>query len=159
VREEREDGLLLRSSHDGYAGSFGLVHQRTLLLTRDGSRLEGEDMFLPASGGALPANSRDGYAIRFHLHPAVKASRVNEGQGVMLVLSERDVWSFSAEGAQIELEESVYLGAADGPRRTSQMVIYGNARERAQVNWSFSRPSSATTGNRRRPGEAPELPL
>jgi uncharacterized heparinase superfamily protein len=159
AREEREDGLLLRSSHDGYAGPFGIVHQRTLLLMRDGSRLEGEDMFLPASGGALPANSRDAYAIRFHLHPAVKASRVNEGQGVMLVLSEREVWSFSAEGVQIELEEGVYLGAPEGPRRTLQMVIYGSARERAQVNWGFSRSSSAATATRRRPGEAPELPL
>jgi uncharacterized heparinase superfamily protein len=77
----------------------------------------------------------------------------------MLVLSEREVWSFSAEGVQIELEEGVYLGAPEGPRRTLQMVIYGSARERAQVNWGFSRSSSAATATRRRPGEAPELPL
>jgi uncharacterized heparinase superfamily protein len=158
AREEREDGLLLRASHDGYAGGFGIVHQRTLLLTRDGSRLEGEDMFLPASGNALPANGRDAFALRFHLHPRVKASRVNDGQGVMLVLPDRDVWTFTAEGAPIELEESVYLGATDGPRRTQQMVIYGNARETTQVNWNFAR-SSPVAAPRRRPGEAPELPL
>jgi uncharacterized heparinase superfamily protein len=159
AREEREDGLLLRASHDGYAEGFGIVHQRTLLLTRDGSRLQGEDIFLPASGNALPANGRDAFALRFHLHPSVKGSRLNDGQGVMLVLPDRDVWNFTADGAPIELEESVYLGGTDGPRRTLQIVVYGNARETAQVNWNFTRSSPAVAGTRRRPGDAPELPL
>jgi len=159
AREEREDGLLLRASHNGYADGFGIVHQRTLLLTRDGSRLQGEDTFLPASGNALPANGRDAFALRFHLHPSVKGSRLNDGQGVMLVLPDRDVWNFTAEGAPIELEESVYLGGTDGPRRTLQIVVYGNARETAQVNWNFTRSSPAATSARRGPGEAPELPL
>jgi uncharacterized heparinase superfamily protein len=158
-REEREDGLLLRASHNGYADGFGIVHQRTLLLTRDGTRLEGEDMFLPAGGNAPPANGHDGFAVRFHLHPSIKASRVNEGHGIMLVLPDRDVWTFSGEGAAAELEESVYLGGPDGPRRTQQIVVYGNARENAQVNWNFMRLPPNAGGGRRRLDEAPELPL
>jgi uncharacterized heparinase superfamily protein len=77
----------------------------------------------------------------------------------MLVLPDRDVWNFTADGAPIELEESVYLGGTDGPRRTLQIVVYGNARETAQVNWNFTRSSPTATGTRRRPGDAPELPL
>jgi uncharacterized heparinase superfamily protein len=159
ARDENEDDLVLRASHDGYADGFGIVHQRTVLLARNGARLQGEDMFLPASGNALPSNGRDAFAVRFHLHPSVKASGVNDGQGVMLVLADRDVWSFTAGGAPVALEESVYLGGTDGPRRTIQIVIYGNARETPQVNWNFSRSPPGAATSRRRSGEAPELPL
>jgi uncharacterized heparinase superfamily protein len=159
AREENDESLVLRASHDGYADTFAIVHQRTLLLARDGTRLQGEDMFLPASGNALPGNGRDAFAVRFHLHPAVKASGVKDGQGVMLVLPDRDVWTFEAGGAPVALEESVYLGGAEGPRRALQMVVYGNAREIPQVNWSFTRSSPGVATPRRRPGETPELPL
>src|SRR5262249_50775881 len=44
AREEREDGLLLRASHDGYLSRFGIMHQRNILLLADGSRVDGEDL-------------------------------------------------------------------------------------------------------------------
>ena len=35
------------------------------------------------------------------------------------------------------LEESVYLAGPDGPRRSVQIVIYGNARAVPRVHWTF----------------------
>ena len=67
--------MMLRLSHDGYADRFGVVHQRTLRLSPDGRRLDGEDVFVPAHGESLPARRGDDFAVRFHLHPPVKASR------------------------------------------------------------------------------------
>ena len=49
----------------------------------------------------------------------------------MLVLPNRDVWTFEAYDQRVELEESVYLAAPHGPRRTEQIVIHGDARGRA----------------------------
>src|SRR4051794_1744353 len=69
AREEQPDGMLLRASHDGYADIFNVVHQRVLVLSTDGRRLDGEDLFTPASGQAIPAD-RDQFALRFHLHPS-----------------------------------------------------------------------------------------
>ena len=71
----------------------------------------------------------DEFAVRFHLHPAVKANRLTDGHGVMLMLPNREVWTFNAYEDRVELEESVYLAGTDGPRRTVQIVIYGRARK------------------------------
>src|SRR5690606_26633969 len=38
----------LEASHDGYAGRFGLIHRRILILRDDGTELRGEDLLVPA---------------------------------------------------------------------------------------------------------------
>jgi uncharacterized heparinase superfamily protein len=68
------------------------------------------------------------------------------------------VWTFSAYEDQVELEESVYLGASDGPRRTTQIAIYGRARKVPRVRWTFSHMNPAAAGAAAE-GEQPELPL
>src|SRR5204863_10159483 len=73
AREEREDAIILRASHDGYADRFGVVHQRALKLAAEGTRVDGEDLFVPPSADMLPANAQDEFAVRFHLHPSIKA--------------------------------------------------------------------------------------
>ena len=158
AREERGDALILRSSHDGYVDRFRVVHQRALKLASDGSRLDGEDLFVPSDGDLLPTTVEDEFAIRFHLHPAIKANKLTDSHGVMLMLPNREVWTFTAHEDRIELEESVYLSGADGPRRTMQIVVYGRARKVPRVHWSFMHvsPQSGRTRNR---GEEPELPL
>ncbi len=35
------------------------------------------------------------------------------------------------------IEESVYLAGSDGPRRAVQIVIYGHARDKPKLRWSF----------------------
>jgi uncharacterized heparinase superfamily protein len=158
AREDRDDDVVLRVSHDGYAERFGIVHQRSLMLTAGTRRLDGEDAFLPAQGKALPQGAKDEFAIRFHLHPAIKANRLTDGHGVMLMLPNREVWNFDAHEDRVELEESVYLAGAEGPRRTLQIVIYGRARQVPRVHWTFSHVTPEKAAARRR-GEEPELPL
>ncbi len=159
TREERADGLLLRASHDGYASRFGVIHQRTVMLLADGSRLDGEDVFVGSRADALPSSAQDEFAVRFHLHPAIKANRLTDGHSVMLMLPNRDVWNFSAYEDRVELEESVYLAGNDGPRRTIQVVIYGHARKVPRVQWSFTHVTPSAGGARRDRGEEPQLPL
>ena len=111
---------------------FGVIHTRAMRLSPDGRALDGEDTFAPADGRALPRKAGDEYAIRFHLHPAVKASRLADGYGVLLLLPDREMWRFSTYGDTVEIEESVFLAGSDGPRRTVQIVIYGHARQQAE---------------------------
>jgi uncharacterized heparinase superfamily protein len=158
-REEPEGALVVRASHDGYAEAFGVVHQRTLMMLNDGTRLEGEDVFLPHDGDILRRDVEDEFAVRFHLHPAVRANRLTDGHGVMLVLPDRDAWMFNAYEDHVELEESVYLGALEGPRRTTQIVIYGRARKVPRVRWTFTSMSSGVVAAREEHFEQPELPL
>jgi uncharacterized heparinase superfamily protein len=159
-REAVADGDLLTTSHDGYLARFGVVHRRVLMAAHDGSRLDGEDTLAPPPGGRIKGSSAD-YALRFHLHPSVKASRLSDARGVMLVLPNRDVWTFEALDDKVDLEDSVFLAGNDGPRRTTQIVIRQNARQVSSIRWSFARSktSPAATTARRNARREPELPL
>jgi uncharacterized heparinase superfamily protein len=159
-REAVTDGELLNTSHDGYLARFGVLHRRALMMAPDGSRLDGEDTISLAPGARIKGNETD-YAIRFHLHPSVKASRLSDARGVMLVLPNRDVWTFEAFDDKVDLEDSVFLAGNDGPRRTAQIVIRQDSRHATSIRWSFVRSatSPATTNARRNARREPELPL
>jgi uncharacterized heparinase superfamily protein len=159
-REEVANGILLTASHDGYAARFGLVHRRVLLLAHDGLRVDGEDTVTPVPGARVRDIPTD-YVLRFHLHPSVKASRLSDARGVMLVLPNRDVWTFEALDDKVELEDSVFLAGNDGPRRSAQIVVRQDCRHASSIRWSFVRSSSsaAAASARRNARREPELPL
>ena len=161
AREEQADAIILRTSHDGYADIFNVIHQRVLMLAADGRRLDGEDSFTPARGALIPAD-RDQFAVRFHLHPSVKANRLSDGHSAMLAMPNKEVWTFSAYEDRVDIEESVYLAGPDGPRRTVQLVIYGRARNTTHVQWTFAPHAvqgTAPAGARRGRDDEPQLPL
>jgi uncharacterized heparinase superfamily protein len=159
VRDEQADGLLLRASHDGYVDDFGVVHTRAVRVSADGRALDGEDSFAPPEGRTLSVDVGDEYAVRFHLHPSIKANRLSDGRGVILLLPDREVWTFATLADSVQLEESVYLAGTDGPRRTVQIVIYGHARSEPAVRWSFRHTPPAPPGARPERADEPELPL
>ena len=162
-REELSDSITLRAGHDGYADRYGILHERTVTLARDGARLDGEDLFLAADGGPQIRGKQDQYAIRFHLHPSIKASRLTDGRGVLLMMPNKEVWTFSAGDNRVQLEDSVYLAGNDGARRAVQLVISGQARSTPRVVWSFAQANAgalATSGTTRRVREKePRPPL
>ncbi len=135
VERRDEDVVSLSASHDGYRGDFGIVHERRLAVAPDGGRIDGEDLFTVVSGGS----DNPAYAVRFHLHPLVRASRTRDHNRVILAPERGDPWEFYAGGADISVEESVYLGGLDGPRRTDQIVLHGRCRHSPRVNWRLER--------------------
>ena len=159
-REAVPHGELLTTSHDGYLAKFGVIHRRVLMVSQDGARLDGEDTLSAAPGGKIKGNESD-FALRFHLHPSVKASRLSDARGVMLVLPNRDVWTFEAMDDKVDLEDSVFLAGNDGPRRTAQIVIRQDSRHAPSIRWSFVRSTTtaAQTNARRNARREPELPL
>jgi uncharacterized heparinase superfamily protein len=159
-REVVANGVLLTTSHNGYQAGLGVVHRRVLLVSHDGSRLDGEDTVTPTRGARIKANQSD-YALRFHLHPSVKASRLSDGRGVMLVLPNREVWSFEALEDKVELEDSVFLAGNDGARRTAQIVIRQDSKRAPSIRWSFVRSTTTATATstKRSARHEPELPL
>jgi uncharacterized heparinase superfamily protein len=159
-REVVSNGELLTTSHDGYVQRFGLIHRRVLMASPDGTRLDGEDTISPAPNARVRNNETD-YVLRFHLHPSVKANRLTDARGVMLVLPNRDVWTFEALDDKVDLEDSVFLAGTDGPRRTAQIVIRQDTHHASSIRWSLTRSSTspAATNARRNARREPELPL
>jgi uncharacterized heparinase superfamily protein len=163
-REERPDAIVLRAAHDGYASRYGIVHERTVTLANDGTRVEGEDVFLAADGSPQIRTTQDHFTVRFHLHPAIKATRLSDGHGVLMMMPNKEVWTFSAGENRVQLEESAYLASNEGARRAVQLVIEGHAQTTPRVAWSFqqaspSAPTTAGTGRRVHEEEEPQLPL
>ena len=107
----------------------------------------------------MPAG-RDQFALRFHLHPSIKANRLTDGHTAMLLMPNKEVWTFTAYEDRVDVEESVYLAGPDGPRRTLQVVVYGRARKMMRVQWAFAQvPAAALAAARRDRSEEPQLPL
>jgi len=150
AREDHNGGTLLRAAHDGYSDEFGVIHQRALMLSADGKRIDGEEFFTATRSNASLVG-RDNFAVRFHLHPMIKANRLTDSHGAMLLLPNKDVWSFNPYEDRVEIEKSVYLAGNQGPRRTTQIVIYGHARKIARVQWTFSFAAASPIGIVRRP--------
>ena len=90
--------------------------------------------------------------LRFHLHPAVKASRSQDGQTVMLVLPNGQSWAFEADGLPLALEESVFFAAADGLRRTEQIVVRLEVPKRAVGALALRAPRAGAGALRGRGG-------
>jgi uncharacterized heparinase superfamily protein len=131
-RDEAEGNLWLEANHDGYLVPFGLVHHRRLYLSAGGEDLRGEDR--------LTGTGKRPFVIRFHLHPQVSASMVQNGQAVLLRLASGAGWRLRATGGELSLADSVYLGRRGEIRRTQQIVIAGTkADEEAVVKWALGR--------------------
>lgn len=155
-RREAPEGTGVTASHDGFARRFKLRHQRSIALSSDGAHLVGEDMVVSSRARGLPVDAP--VAVRFHLHPMVKASRIRDGKAVLLVLPNRTVWEFVADDVEIALEESVFLGGADGARRTEQIVLHGRTRATPVFRWRFEK-RAREPGPPRGDTVSSELPL
>jgi len=131
-------GLMLTLSHDGYAPLNGVVHTRRLTLASDGRVLQGEDWLAADAPLIKPSN----FAIRFHLHPRVQASLIQNGEAALLRLPSGGGWRFSKGAGHLALEPSIYCGAGATPRKTQQLVLTGvTDGSSASVNWSFTEES------------------
>ena len=144
-REPSEGGEMLIARHDGYARPFGLIHQRSLWLASDGMRLEGQDLLLqdePARRGIAkrrrPPKALT-FAVRFHLHPSVRAILAEGGASVRLDAGSGGTWQFEAGSHGISVEDDIFFATRQGRRRSTQVVIEGVAAAGLAIDWSFAR--------------------
>ena len=147
-RNEEDMGVWLEGVQEGYRELYGLSHRRRVFLAADGGDLRGEDaLFRPVEDGAPPnVEARYRFAIRFHLHPTVRASLSRDAMSALLVQPNGDGWRFRTDGGPVRLERSVYLAAGAPPQRATQIVVQGEAepfgagdRPPNRVRWAFQR--------------------
>ena len=155
----------LRASHDGYDQRFGITHVRRLRLAANGELLLGVDQLIAPNG--LKGTARDNggeFAVRFHLNPSARAELSQDGKTALISLPDRDGWRLTSKQGDVLIEESVFLADAKGPRRTSQIVIYGSmgGANEASVSWSLERIAMTSNDMSERTDESvetSELPL
>ncbi|MGZ5923565.1 MAG: heparinase II/III family protein [Rhizomicrobium sp.] len=131
-RVETPQGWSVEASHDGYMVPFGLRHERQVTVSQQGLAVTGADRVLPKPARA---HQTIPFTIRFHIHPDVRVSP-SQGGGILLKLPNGEGWRFRT-GAQLTVEESVYLGG-DTVRRTEQLVISGSVKDKpVETAWIF----------------------
>ena len=132
-RVEADGNIWIDARLTGYAGIPESIHQRRLYVTATGGDLRGED--------TLSGCGNQPISVRFHLHPSVKASSVQDGGSVLLRLPSGG-WRFRATGGETSLQESVYLGVAGEAKRCEQIVVSAATQGgHAQIKWGFTRLS------------------
>lgn len=135
---ERSDGsIILDASHNGYLGRFGLIHYRSLVLDRGGTRLSGLDR-LASPKGHLRLKRDLPFSIHFHLHPEASVHEI-EGPTSVAFGSGHERWRLEAEGAPLSVEESIFFADSAGPRESLQIVLRGATFGESEVRWSLAR--------------------
>jgi uncharacterized heparinase superfamily protein len=140
--DERETTIV--ASHDGYLKRFGLIHERKLTLQTSGGRLEGRDRL---TAEHKPAAKEARYAIRFHIHPSVALTSIWNGLGVLLQTANGAALAFEAGGLPVNVEESIFFAAPEGPRSCEQIVIHGVTSDINEVHWAFSLAAPCADGD------------
>jgi uncharacterized heparinase superfamily protein len=139
-RTEDNDASRLEASHDGYVRAFGLVHKRSLMLGNDGKELRGADQLI--ARGRRKIRESVSYAVRFHLAPGVEPTITADGMGAILRSRAAPPWNFRCRGANLALEESLWIDGRGQPQRTSQLVIVGEVSALGgDIGWTFRRTS------------------
>ena len=135
-RDDMIEGALVDASHDGYLSVNGITHRRRLYYADEGNDLRGEDTLTCTTG----MNKVHNIAVRFHLHPKVSVSLVKDGEEALLTLPGGIGWRFTASGATLVLEDSIYLGEGIRPRKTKQLVILADMDiDTLQIKWALQR--------------------
>jgi uncharacterized heparinase superfamily protein len=135
---EVEGGIGVRAAHDGYAGRFGLIHERTLMLSADGACLDGEDVLRGAGGEVRLAHDVPA-AVHFHLPPHAGARYGADEGTAELILRNGERWSFSASGATLTIEAGTHYADVLGPVQAQQVVLRTACYGATRVRWRLER--------------------
>ncbi len=137
-RDDTEDRTRIEARHDGYRKRFGLDHRRTLILTRDGRELHGEDQLLPAGGRKQSMVA--GFALRFHLAPGIEVTPTADGQAALLRVERGPLWQFRCRGGALSIDDSLWVDAKGAPQATKQLVVHAEAPPGgANISWILKR--------------------
>lgn len=132
----QKDYAFFQAAHDAYLVDHGLIHRRRLYLADDGHDIRGEDSLFSQVGLLQPL----GFSVRFHIHPKVITSAIDDNNAVLLRLSSGVGWRFTFTGAAMHMEDSLFMEAHGHPRKTKQIVLSGDMFDNAHsVKWSLKR--------------------
>ena len=126
------------ASHEGYVPRFGITHEREMALSGNGNILEGTDRFYRSGGKPAADDGRDHVAIRFHIHPGIGLF-LDPSERLVLKGAPSDVWIFTCDAVEPQIEESIIFAGTGGPQKSRQIVLSFKASHIGEVNWRFTR--------------------
>jgi uncharacterized heparinase superfamily protein len=125
---------VLAGSHDGYVQRHGLLHFRRIELSLNGNSVAGVDRLEPPQG-QLRLKADLPFAIHFHLHPDNRCERTADRSACRIRMQDGQIWRFTADGADISVEDGLYFVDSAGPRPSLQIVLRGATYGESEVRW------------------------
>lgn len=125
----------LCARHDGYAGRFGIEHERELRINGPGTKIAGRDRLLLPDGLPAPTVPAGGAIARFHIHPSISIDRLDQ-RSVRLVASDGESWTFTIPSGELVLAEDVFFADVSGIRPSQQIEVAFQAPE---IRWFLAR--------------------
>ena len=131
-RREIDGSTIIEASYDGYNKPFGLIHRRLIMLAPDGGEIQGEDNLIGPGGHY--------YSLRFHLHPNIQVTMLQDKCAAILKTRRGAGWRFTCVNQTITLEESVFFDSNLSQRRTQQILVSGDlGKNGATIKWRLSK--------------------
>ena len=119
-----------------------LMHFRRIALSLNGDSVEGVDRLEPPQGN-LRLKADLPYAIHFHLHPDCRCERLADRGQCRIRVQDGQVWTFTADGADLTIEDGLYFVDSAGPRPSLQIVLRGATYGETEVRWRETAEPSA----------------
>ncbi|MDR3508601.1 MAG: heparinase II/III family protein [Caulobacteraceae bacterium] len=135
-RRENEAAVWVDIVHAGWLPATGLEHERRLYLDLERDELRGEDRFMPGEKAeARPV----AVAVRFHLHPEVRALISRDQRSVLLKGASNHGWWLRSDASEVAIEPSLCFREGLAVR-TSQIVLRGRLRadRGGRVRWKLA---------------------
>ena len=136
-RASTEAGVWLVSSHDGFAKSLGLMHERRIYLATTADELRGEDRFTPTrpdlAARVIP------YVVHFHLPPEVQAVVARDNQSVLIRGASDQGWWLRNDAGEVRIEPATHF--KDGRQLpATQVMLMGHIRadKGGRVRWKLT---------------------
>ncbi len=141
-------GSALLADHDGYAGSFGVVHSRRVELTENGFALRGEDRLhpdTPGSGSERTSEPRpkgepgSTVLIGFCVHPGVTVRVDSDDSVVHLVLPNDETWEFGISGGALALLPATVMELDRNELVSTTRIVVSSRIQHPEslIRWSF----------------------
>jgi uncharacterized heparinase superfamily protein len=131
-RREIDGSTIIEASYDGYTRPFGLIHRRLIMLAPDGGEIQGEDDLIGPGG--------HNYNLRFHLHPNVQVTILQDKCSAILKPRRGSGWRFMGVNQIITLEESIYFDSSVSHRKTQQILVSGPLDNNGStIKWRLSK--------------------
>ncbi len=144
ARLSDEGGMaVLAGSHDGYVQRYGLLHFRRIELSLNGNVVDGVDRLEPPKG-QLRLKADLPFAIHFHLHPDTRCERLSDRSGCRIQMQDGQIWTFTADGADLTIEDGLYFVDSAGPRPSLQIVLRGATWGESEVRWRVFTEAAVT---------------
>ncbi|MBK9004841.1 MAG: heparinase II/III family protein [Sphingomonadales bacterium] len=135
-RRDIDKATRIEANHDGYARSYGFIHNRVLILRSDGMELRGEDTLLPHA--KYKGREEVGAHLRFHLGPDIELLLADDRRSVVMRMEDGSSWTFMTALGTIEVDESLWVDENGRPNPTRQLVIGVKApRGGVTIGWAL----------------------